>query len=74
MGTLAGFSLRDSAALATAGANALVIATEWREFRTPDFDALSSSLHDKTVFDGRNLYDPRLVRASGLEYHSVGRP
>lgn len=74
LGGLNGFSLSPSAAQATAGANALVIATEWREFRTPDFDALASSLYDKVVFDGRNLYDPALVRASGLTYHSVGRP
>ncbi len=74
LGGLSGFSLSPSAAQATTGANALVIATEWREFRTPDFDALASSLHDKVVFDGRNLYDPTLVRASGLTYHSVGRP
>lgn len=74
LGGLNGFSLSPSAAQATTGANALVIATEWREFRTPDFDELAASLGDKLVFDGRNLYDPNLVRASGLTYHSVGRP
>ena len=74
LGGLNGFNLSPSAAHATTGANALVIATEWREFRTPDFDELATSLGDKVVFDGRNLYDPALVRASGLTYHSVGRP
>ncbi len=74
MGGLPGFSLCDTAIQATQGAHALVIATEWREFRSPDFDALASALHDRTIFDGRNLYTPALVRASGLTYHSVGRP
>jgi UDPglucose 6-dehydrogenase len=55
-------------------ADALVIVTEWKEFRSPDFDALRHSLRDKAIFDGRNIYDPRFVRRSGLDYHAIGRP
>ncbi|MGJ0515459.1 MAG: UDP-glucose dehydrogenase family protein [Methylomicrobium sp.] len=55
-------------------ADALVIVTEWKEFRSPDFDALSRSLRDKVIFDGRNLYEPAFVRRSGLDYHAIGRP
>ncbi len=62
-----------SAPLALAGADALVIVTEWKEFRTPDFDALASTLADRRIFDGRNLYDPALVRSFGLDYRSIGR-
>lgn len=56
------------------GADALVIVTEWKEFRSPDFDVIKAKLKNPVIFDGRNLYDPELVRASGLEYHSIGRP
>lgn len=56
------------------GADALVIVTEWKEFRSPDFDVIRTKLKNPVVFDGRNLYDPELVRSSGLEYHSIGRP
>ncbi|MDQ6621702.1 MAG: UDP-glucose/GDP-mannose dehydrogenase family protein [Pseudomonadota bacterium] len=55
------------------GADALVVVTEWKEFRSPDFDVMNRSLRERLVFDGRNLYDPALVRAAGLEYFSVGR-
>ena len=58
---------------AVAGADALVVVTEWKEFRSPDFDALRASLRQPLVFDGRNLYEPALVRAAGLEYFSIGR-
>jgi len=54
-------------------ADALLVVTEWQEFRSPDFDALRSTLREKLVFDGRNLYDPRQVRAAGLEYFAIGR-
>ncbi|WP_310460396.1 UDP-glucose/GDP-mannose dehydrogenase family protein [Sphaerotilus sp.] len=56
------------------GADALLIVTEWKEFRTPDFEAIRDSLKDKVVFDGRNLYEPELIRSFGLTYHSIGRP
>jgi UDPglucose 6-dehydrogenase len=55
------------------GADALVIVTEWKEFRGQDFDTLRSKLRSPLLFDGRNLYDPALVRAAGLEYFSIGR-
>ncbi|WP_028310708.1 UDP-glucose dehydrogenase family protein [Derxia gummosa] len=71
--TLAGLSFVEAANDALEGANGLVIVTEWKEFRSPDFDTLAATLKDKIVFDGRNLYEPALVRASGLEYHSIGR-
>jgi UDPglucose 6-dehydrogenase len=63
----------DNAHRALHGANALVVITEWKEFRTPDFDTLVSTLSDKVVFDGRNLYDPRLVASFGLTYRCIGR-
>jgi len=59
---------------AVAGADALIVVTEWKEFRSPDFDALHAALKQPLVFDGRNLYEPALVRAAGLEYFSIGRP
>ena len=55
------------------GADALVIVTEWKEFRSPDFDALKAHLKAPLIFDGRNLYDPKAVRAHGIEYFPIGR-
>jgi UDPglucose 6-dehydrogenase len=55
------------------GADALAIVTEWKEFRSPDFGEIRKRLKHAVVFDGRNLYEPRLVRESGLEYHPIGR-
>ncbi|MEP6678582.1 MAG: UDP-glucose/GDP-mannose dehydrogenase family protein [Betaproteobacteria bacterium] len=55
------------------GADALVVVTEWKEFRSPDFDALARQLKERVVFDGRNLYEPRVVRDAGLEYFAIGR-
>ena len=55
------------------GADALVVVTEWKEFRSPDFDELRRRLVEPLVFDGRNLYDPALVRAAGLEHYGIGR-
>jgi UDPglucose 6-dehydrogenase len=56
------------------GADALVIATEWKEFRSPDFDAIKTRLKQPVVIDGRNLYEPALMRELGIEYLSIGRP
>ena len=56
------------------GAEALAILTEWKEFRSPDFDAIRARLATPAIFDGRNLYDPAEVRSHGLEYHAIGRP
>ncbi len=58
---------------ALADADALVIVTEWKEFRSPDFERIKSSLKQPVVFDGRNLYDPKLPRSFGLEYMPIGR-
>ncbi len=55
------------------GADALVIVTEWKEFRSPDFEAIKSKLKNPVIFDGRNLYDPKLVRGLGIEYSAIGR-
>jgi UDPglucose 6-dehydrogenase len=59
---------------AVAGADALVLVTEWQEFRSPDFGELRRTLKQPLLFDGRNLYDPKEVRAAGLEYFGIGRP
>jgi UDPglucose 6-dehydrogenase len=58
---------------ALAGADALVIVTEWKEFRAPDFERIYGALKTPVIFDGRNLYVPADVRAHGLEYHAIGR-
>jgi len=70
----AGLSFADHQQRALQGADALLIVTEWKEFRTPDFEVMRETLKDRRVFDGRNLYDPALIRGFGLEYHSIGRP
>lgn len=54
-------------------ADALVIVTEWKQFRSPDFDLLNRQLGDKVIFDGRNMYDPDRVKRSGLAYYAIGR-
>jgi UDPglucose 6-dehydrogenase len=58
---------------ALAGADALIIATEWSEFRTPDFDRISETLQHKVIFDGRNLFDVKQMKALGYHYESIGR-
>lgn len=57
-----------------AGADALLIATEWMEFRSPDFEQIRAALKQPLIFDGRNLYTPATMARYGFEYHSVGRP
>jgi UDPglucose 6-dehydrogenase len=56
------------------GADALIIATEWNEFRTPDFIKIVSNMKRKVIFDGRNLFDANAVRELGFYYESIGRP
>jgi len=58
---------------ALAGADALAIVTEWKEFRSPDFRRVKELLRTPAIFDGRNLYDPKEVRQNGLEYYPIGR-
>ena len=65
--------LCDSAHAALQGADALVVVTEWKQFRSPDFARLKASLLDGVVFDGRNLYEPDEVEAAGLAYYGIGR-
>jgi len=55
------------------GADALVIFTDWQEFRNPDFELIARKLKTPVIFDGRNLYDPRVVKKAGITYYSVGR-
>jgi len=62
-----------SAQAAADGADALAIVTEWQEFRAPDFAALAARMKTPLVFDGRNLYDPAVVRGHGIEYFPIGR-
>jgi len=56
------------------GAHALIIATEWSEFRTPEFEQLDAKLKHKVIFDGRNVFDTEIIRSLGYHYESVGRP
>jgi UDPglucose 6-dehydrogenase len=66
-------AIADGAHAALEGCDALAIVTEWREFRSPDFDVLRAKLAHPVIFDGRNLYDPAVVKAHGFEYHPIGR-
>ena len=63
----------DSAGAALADADALLIVTEWKEFRSADLDTIKQKLKTPLLFDGRNLYDPQFVRAQGIEYFPIGR-
>ena len=54
-------------------ADALIIATEWNEFRTPEFEKIESVLKNKAIFDGRNLFDVEEMKNGGWHYESVGR-
>jgi UDPglucose 6-dehydrogenase len=58
---------------AAQAADALLIVTEWREFRSPDFEALRLALRQPLVFDGRNLWDPAEMAAAGFDYRGIGR-
>jgi len=58
---------------AVRGADALMLVTEWKEFRSPNFSEIKARLRQPVIFDGRNLYDPAAVRARGLEYWGIGR-
>jgi len=58
---------------ALSGADALVICTEWTQFKAPDFEALASQLNNKLIFDGRNLYLPSQLKKLGFSYFAIGR-
>lgn len=66
-------TLCDSASDALDGADALCIVTEWTEFRSPDIELLKSKLKTPTIFDGRNIYEPGLMRREGFQYYGIGR-
>jgi UDPglucose 6-dehydrogenase len=72
-GKRAGFVLCDSSPAALEGADALAIVTEWQEFRSPDFDYIKAALKTPVIFDGRNLYDPALMKRLGFSYYAIGR-
>ncbi len=58
---------------ALSGADALVVMTEWQEFRSPDFDKIKQELSAPVIFDGRNLYDPDMLETLGITYYAIGR-
>lgn len=68
-----GLTYADSAKSALEGATALIIVTEWKEFRSPDFIHMAATLRAPIIFDGRNLFEPKDMKALGLEYHPIGR-
>jgi len=72
-GDFAGLELCESADEALQGANALAIVTEWKNFWSPDFSNLAEQLSDKAIFDGRNLYEPDVLKPFGLKYFAIGR-
>jgi UDPglucose 6-dehydrogenase len=55
------------------GADVLAVVTEWKAFRSPDFQRIGSMLSEPAIFDGRNLYDPAAVEDAGLAYYGIGR-
>jgi UDPglucose 6-dehydrogenase len=59
---------------ALSDADALIVVTEWNEFRFPDFERMKRSLKHPIVFDGRNVYEPETMAEHGFEYYSIGRP
>jgi UDPglucose 6-dehydrogenase len=72
-GERADLTLCKSSAEALAGADALAIVTEWREFRSPEFEEIRSLLKTPVIFDGRNLYDPAHMAREGFKYYAIGR-
>ena len=73
-GKLPGLAYAESQAAALQGADALLIVTEWRQFKSPDFEQIRASLKQPLIFDGRNLYDPELMKTLGIDYQAIGRP
>lgn len=72
-GTRADFLLCEHPHAALENADALVIVTEWKEFWSPDFERIKATLRTPVIFDGRNIYDPRMVEAAGIAYYGIGR-
>ena len=68
-----GLSFAETPSQALNNADALVIVTEWKEFKSQDFSHIKQKLKANIIFDGRNLYDPQAVKNAGIEYQSIGR-
>lgn len=68
-----GLTLVETAEEALQGANALIVVTEWKNFWSPDFDLIKRTLKDAVIFDGRNLYQPELLKKQGFVYYGIGR-
>lgn len=73
LGDRNGLELVEDAQAALVGADALLLLTEWQQFRSPDFDQIKASLSSPVIFDGRNLYNPELMKRFGFHYYGVGR-
>jgi UDPglucose 6-dehydrogenase len=73
LGERARLVFADSAMAALDGADALVIVTDWKEFRSPDFARIRETLREPVLFDGRNMFTPHSVESAGIEYHAIGR-
>lgn len=73
-GSPKGLQITDSAMSAVNGADALVVVTEWKEFRSPDFVEIKQLMKVPVIFDGRNLYSRQALRDAGFEHHAIGRP
>ena len=72
-GQRADLTLAESPMQALAGADALLVVTEWKAFRSPNFETMKTLLKNPVIFDGRNLYDPATMREQGFEYFPIGR-
>ena len=68
-----GLTLVETAEEALQGANALIVVTEWKNFWSPDFELIKNTLKDAVIFDGRNLYQPELLKKQGINYYGIGR-
>jgi len=73
MADASGLSFASDQAGALDGSDALLIITEWRQFKSPDFEQIRATLKQPVVFDGRNLYDPAMMKSMGIDYHGIGR-
>lgn len=72
-GTREDLMLMGTKEAALQGADALIIMTEWREFKAPDFELIKTKLKFPVIFDGRNIFDPQRMKAKGLDYYGIGR-
>ncbi|MEO8524880.1 MAG: UDP binding domain-containing protein, partial [Caldimonas sp.] len=73
LNTVPAVTFASNAAEALNESDALLIVTDWKEFKSPDFDAIKSGLKQPVVIDGRNLYEPRMMQSLGIEYIGIGR-